>query len=59
MAEWRMTRPNLYPEGSLGHDNPSARQGHYIRAASESDAHLEMKKRHPEDSHFDCERWKD
>jgi len=28
----RLTFPNLYPEGSLGHKNTTARNGHYLEA---------------------------
>lgn len=37
MVEARVTFPNQYPKGSLGHDDVSARQGHYIRANSKYD----------------------
>jgi hypothetical protein len=37
MNEYRCTFPRYYPKGSLGHNNPSARQGHYVKANNHSE----------------------
>jgi hypothetical protein len=34
MKKFRCTFPGLYPPGSIGHKDPSARQGHYFEAHS-------------------------
>ena len=58
MKEFRMTRPDLYGSGPARTDL-SARQGHYIQAVDEQDAHRQMRKAYPDDSHFDLELWKE
>lgn len=57
MIVYRMTRPNAYGVGTPGHLELSARQGYYIRALSEAEAHREMRERFPYDSHFDLQVW--
>ena len=47
MNEYRCTRPDLYPVGSLGHTNPSARQGHYVFAESAAGARAKMAAQFP------------
>ena len=37
-GRWRCTFPSLYPPGTLGHEDPSARQGYYVDAVSEKHA---------------------
>jgi len=32
MVKARVTFPHFYPEGSLGHNDVTAREGHYIEA---------------------------
>lgn len=56
--EYRMTRPDLYQGDCPGRDDPSARQGHYVRATTEAEAHREMRNDYPNDSHFTCKLWK-
>ena len=55
--EYRMTRPNCYKSGLAAKD-PRCRNGYYIKAESEEEAHKRMKTKFPYDSHFDCEVWK-
>lgn len=38
-----------------GHNDVTARQGHYVDAANVQDAHREMRRRFPSDSRFDVE----
>ncbi len=38
MTTIRVTRPNSYPVGSIGHTDHTARQGHYYRATSPEEA---------------------
>lgn len=35
---YRCTFPNRYPIGTVGHTDPSGRQGHYAKAACPTDA---------------------
>jgi len=55
MNEYRCTRPAMYDEGSLGHDDVSVRQGHYIMAKSAEEAFDIMKQRFPADDTFDIQ----
>jgi len=55
LTQYRCTRPDLYGPGSLGFDNLSARQGHYIFAESEDEAVQQMVKKFPDDSRFDVQ----
>jgi hypothetical protein len=36
--EYRITRPSVYGEGTLGYKDKSARQGYYVTASSEREA---------------------
>jgi len=49
MNEYRCTRNKLYSHNCIGRDNLSVRQGHYVTAQSEAEAHAEMCKRFPKD----------
>jgi hypothetical protein len=43
----------------VGHEDLSARQGHYIDADDEKEARTEMQRRYPEDKDgFDIQFWK-
>lgn len=42
---WRVTRPGKYGPGTPGQTNPRARQGHYVRAASENLARKAIRER--------------
>lgn len=60
MNEYRMTRPDVYAStGCPGNKNKNSRQGYYITAVSETDAHMEMRKMFPRDSGFDLQLWKE
>lgn len=60
MNEYRVTRDTLYANPHcVGHKDLTARDGHYIKAASQEDALMEMKKRYPHDVHgFTVQFWK-
>ena len=58
MNEYRLTRSQLYPHGTLGANDVKAREGHYIRGESPSEALIEMHKRYPKETHFTVELWK-
>ena len=60
MNEYRITRPDSYPEGSPGHTDPSQRQGYYIVAVDTASA-LVTYRGHWEDpnSRLDIELWKE
>ncbi len=49
MNEYRCTRNSPYGYKSGGHKDLSARQGHYVNAASEKEAIREMMRRYPHD----------
>ncbi len=56
MNEYRCTRPDLYANPNCpGHNDVTARQGHYVDANSVEDAHREMRRRFPNDSRFDVQ----
>lgn len=57
MNEYRMTRPNCYPGDNEAKTDLSIRQGHYILAEDEADAHRIMRKMFPNDTHFDLQLW--
>lgn len=38
LKEYRVTRPELYGPKTLGHKDPSARQGYYVDASSPEEA---------------------
>lgn len=44
MEKARVTFPTLYPEGSLGHDDLSARDGHYFEARNEYELRKQITK---------------
>lgn len=44
MTKARVTFPSLYPEGSLGHEDLSARNGHYFEAKTEYELMKEIEK---------------
>lgn len=52
MNEYRCTRPDMYRGNCPGAGDPSARQGHYIDAEDEADAHRQMRADYPSDSRF-------
>lgn len=56
--EYRCTRPDLYRGNCPGAGNLLARQGHYIDAEDEDDAHAKMRTAFPKDSHFTVTLWK-
>lgn len=60
MKEYRCTRNALYTHPCLGHDDLSARQGHYITAASDEEAWQKMAARFPDetDEGFTIQEWK-
>ena len=53
MIEFRCTRPNIYKN-----TEPLDRQGYYLDAKDEEDAHRQMRRRFPHDSHFEVRVWK-
>ena len=53
--QYRMTRNRPYPPGTPGFDNLEAREGYYIDADSEQEAHAIMASKFPEDSFFGFE----
>lgn len=58
MKEFRRTLPGLYPKGSPGYSDPSARQGHYIKAEDKDEALDKMLKRFPEETLFHIQEWR-
>lgn len=56
--EYRVTRPELYPPGSPGHENPAGRQGHYVLAHSEEEALESVRERFPGEA-LDVELWQE
>mgnify|MGYP001616966821 CR=1 FL=1 len=59
--EFRLTRCMLYSDPKcLGHDDLTARQGHYIQAESELEARKQMLVMFPrDDGWFTCNVWKE
>ena len=57
--EYRCTRNAPYSHKCLGHDNPSARQGYFISAASQEEAWEKMASRFPQETAqgFTVEEW--
>lgn len=47
MSTYRCTISDLYPEGSIGYEDFSSRQGVYVVAGSMEDAKQEMKRLYP------------
>lgn len=60
MNEYRCTRGSLYRHPCFGHDDLTARQGHYVVAKDEIDAILEMRRMFPHDpeNSFTAHLWK-
>ena len=58
MNEYRCTRPDMYRGNCPGNANHGARQGHYIDAENEHEAHRKMREAYPNDSRFDVVLWK-
>jgi hypothetical protein len=58
MNEYRCTRPDCYRGNCPGAGDPLARQGYYIDAKDENEAHNEMREKFPKDSHFEVRLWK-
>lgn len=60
MPEFRCTRNALYDHDCLGHDDLTARQGHYITADNEEQAREQMGIRFPEEieAGFTVQPWK-
>lgn len=71
LNEYRCTRNSPYMHECIGKRDLGARQGHYITATSETEAHLKMAEEFPSDSHgftvhlkeegwgcSDCGQWK-
>ena len=56
MAEYRCTRVDAYPIGTLGHADPAARQGHYVAAHSPAEAIAIMRRRFPGET-FTAQYW--
>ncbi len=52
MKEYRCTRNEPYKHDCIGHDDITARQGHYIRANCAEAAWQEMAKRYPQETEF-------
>jgi hypothetical protein len=59
LKQWRCTRPDLYPPTSAGHDNVTARQGHYVYAPDRAAALAEMARRYPHEEHFTADATED
>jgi len=58
MRQFRCTRPEVYSPGTPGHEDRSARQGHYIFAETPEEAIAIMKRLFPEENRFDLQEWK-
>jgi len=56
--EYRITRPDRYPEGTVGHEDPEDRQGYYVIATSLKEAVNRARLIFPEDSGFDVDLWR-
>lgn len=54
MKTFRVTRPEQYKPGSLGHDNYKSRQGHYVQEENAKEAFLFSCSIHP-DNCFDIQ----
>lgn len=59
MKEYRCTRNALYSHNCIGHDDITARQGHYIKAQSKEEAWEKMAIRFPEEvaEGFTVQEW--
>ncbi|MEB3884063.1 hypothetical protein [Lyngbya sp. CCY1209] len=59
MKEYRCTRNALYTHDCLGHDDPIARQGYYVKAHTAEEAWEKMAIRFPEevDAGFTVQEW--
>ncbi len=59
MKEYRCTRNALYSHSCIGHDDITARQGHYIKAQSKEEAWEKMAIRFPEEvaEGFTIQEW--
>ncbi len=59
MKEYRCTRNALYSHQCIGHDDLTARQGHYIQANSIEEAWQKMAIRFPEETEagFTVQAW--
>jgi len=55
MKTYRFTRPELY----VGEGVLLNRQGHYVEAKNLIEAVAEIETRHPEDTHFHVQLWKE
>jgi hypothetical protein len=44
MTKARVTLPTLYPEGSLGHKDLAARNGHYFEAQTEYELNKQIER---------------
>lgn len=52
---FRCTRPDLYREGTMGHRDPSTRQGHYCNAVTAIEAAREMLAHYQNDTAIDVQ----
>ncbi|MDJ0726223.1 MAG: hypothetical protein QNJ38_14005 [Prochloraceae cyanobacterium] len=59
MKEYRCTRNEPYKHDCIGHDDITARQGHYIMANCAEAAWQEMAKRYPQETElgFTVQEW--
>jgi hypothetical protein len=59
VKEYRCTRNALYSHDCIGHDDITARQGHYIHANSAEEAWEKIATRFPEETEagFTVEEW--
>lgn len=55
--EYRCTRDALYPAGTVGHSDLSAREGHYITAKNPQMALMLMALRFPGEESFTIQPW--
>ncbi len=58
LNEYRCTRNSLYREGSIGYNDMSARDGHYILAYNRDGALRQMMLRYPNEVDFTCDLWR-
>ena len=57
MLKCRVTRPNWYPENSLGANDPSARQGYYFRVESIEELHNQVFTQLKGEPYVDVQVW--
>lgn len=57
MNEYRVTRPDRYPEG-VGHEDTYERQGYFVKARTLHGAELYARSIFPGDSRLDIELWR-